>query len=120
MGYKKERNGYNKLLQLQKKSIHETKKSWTTEKIPKVSLLFRLINKLTNNSKGNPLPNRPPEVLAEEFVTYFLEKIRSIWEKFINTKPFQPETKEVPQFRCLYHSQATSIQNHNDDEIKVL
>ena len=36
--------------------------------------VFRLINKLTNNTLGNPLPNRPPEVVAEEFVTYFLEK----------------------------------------------
>ena len=61
--------------------------------------LFRLIDKLGNNTKGNPLPNGPPEVLAEEFATYFLEKIRTIQEKFINTKPFQPETKEVPQFR---------------------
>ena len=36
--------------------------------------LFRLINKLTNNTKGNPLPNRSLEVLAEEFTTYVLEK----------------------------------------------
>ena len=36
--------------------------------------LFRLINKLTNNTKGSPLPNRHQEVLAEEFATYFLEK----------------------------------------------
>ena len=50
--------------------------------------LFRLINQLTNNNKGNTLPKRPPEVLADEVVTYFLEKIRTIWEKFINTKPF--------------------------------
>ena len=63
--------------------------------------LFRPINKLTNNTKGNPLSNRAPEVLAEEFATYFLEKIRTIQEKFINTKPFLPETKEVPQFRCF-------------------
>ena len=64
-------------------------------------LLFRLINKLANNTKGNPLPNMPPEVLAEEFAKYFLEKIRTIWQKFNNTKPFQPETKVVPQFRCF-------------------
>ena len=63
-------------------------------------VLFKLINKLTNNTKGKPLPNRPPEVLAEEFSTYFLEKIRTIQEKLINMKPFQPETKKVPQFRC--------------------
>ena len=63
--------------------------------------LFRLINKLTNNNKDNPLPYKPPEVLAEEFATYFLEKIRTIWEKIINIKPFQPETKAVPQFRCF-------------------
>ena len=73
--------------------------------------LFRLINKLTNDTKGNPLLNRPPEVLAEVFATYFLEKMRTIWVKFINTKPFQPETKEIPQFRCFIPF--TSKQNHN-------
>ena len=36
--------------------------------------LLRLINKLTNNTKGNPLPDKSPEVLAEEFATHFLEK----------------------------------------------
>ena len=63
--------------------------------------LFRLINKVTNNTKGYLLPDKHPEVLAEEFGTYLLEKIKTIWEMFINTKPFQPETKEVPQFRCF-------------------
>ena len=36
--------------------------------------LFKLINKLTNNNKVNTLPNKPQEVLAEEFATHFLEK----------------------------------------------
>ena len=94
----KERNRYNKILQFQKKQskIQKVMDNWKNTKS-----LFRLINKLTNNTKGNPLPNRPPEVLAEEFSPYFLEKIRTIQEKFINTKPFQPETKEVPQFRSF-------------------
>ena len=49
--------------------------------------LLKLMNNLTNNNKDNPLPSRPPEVLGEEFATYVLEKIRTIWEKFINVKP---------------------------------
>ena len=38
--------------------------------------LFKLINKLTNNNKDNPLPNRPPDVLTEEFATYLLERLK--------------------------------------------
>ena len=98
LAYREERNRYNKLLQFQKKQSIIQK---VMDNPKNTKGLFRLINKLTNNTKGNPLPNRPPEVLAEEFATYFLEKIRPIWEKFINIKPFHPETKEVPQFRSF-------------------
>ena len=63
--------------------------------------LFKLINKLTNNNKDNPLLNRSREVLTEEFATYFLEIINTIWEKPNDIKPFQPETKDVPQFRSF-------------------
>ena len=35
--------------------IQKVKDNWKNTKG-----LFRLINKLTNNTKGNPLPNRPP------------------------------------------------------------
>ena len=117
--YKKERNRYNKLLQFHKKQCITQKvlDNWKDTKG-----LFKLINKLTNNNKDNPLPNRPLEVLAEEFATYFLEKIKIMpWEKFNNINPFQPETKDVPEFRSFapLYKQA-SIQNHNVNEIQVL
>ena len=97
MAYKKKETGTTNYSNSKKQSILQK----VIDNRKNTKGLFRLINKLTNNTKGNPLPNRPPEVLAEEFATYFLEKIRTIWEKFINTKPFQPGTKEILQFRCF-------------------
>ena len=68
LAYKKERNTYNKLLQFQRK---QSKMQKVMDNSKNTKDLFRLINKLTKNTKGNPLPNRSPEVLAEEFTTYF-------------------------------------------------
>ena len=39
---------------------------------------FKLVNKLTNSKKENLLPNKPPEQLADEFASYFLNKIEDI------------------------------------------
>ena len=49
-----------------------------TTKTPKG--LFKLTNKLTNSKKENPLPNKPPEQLADEVASYFLNKIEDIWQ----------------------------------------
>ena len=84
MTYKKERNRYNKLLQFQKKQsiIHNIMDNQKNTKG-----LFRLMNKLTNNTKGNTLPDKPKEVLAEEFATYFLEKMEEVHQhKTISTR----------------------------------
>ena len=56
--YKKERNIYNRLLKYHKKQcithqVHENNKS--------TKCLFKLVNKLTNSKKENPLPNKPPK-----------------------------------------------------------
>ena len=56
--YKIERNIYSRLLKYHKKQCitHQVHKSNKNTKG-----LFKLVNKLTNSKKENPLPNKPPE-----------------------------------------------------------
>ena len=73
--YKIERNIYNRLLKYHKKQwithqVHENNKN--------TKGLFKLVNKLTNSKKENPLQNEPHEQLADEFASYFLSKIKDI------------------------------------------
>ena len=60
--------------------------------------LFKLINKLTNSKKENPLPNKPLVQLAEEFALYFLNKIEDIQKWFEGKPEFDPPHRDVPWF----------------------
>ena len=73
--YKKERNIYNRLLNYHKKQYITCQ---VQENSKNTKGLFKLINKLTNSKKENPLPNKPPVQLAEEFASYFPHKIEDI------------------------------------------
>ena len=52
----------------------------STENNKNTKGLFKLVNKLTNSKKLNPLPNKPPKQLTDEFASYFLSKIEDIWQ----------------------------------------
>ena len=76
--YKIERNINNRLLKYCKKQcithqVHENKNT---------KGLFNFVNKLTSSKRKNPLPNKPPEQLVDEFASYFLSKIEDIWKQF--------------------------------------
>ena len=74
--YKIERNICNRLLKYHKKQCitHQVYENKNTKG------LFKLVNKLTNSKMENPLPNKPPKQLADEFASYFLSKIEDIWQ----------------------------------------
>ena len=59
--------------------------------------LFNIVNKLLGRKTSNPLPTaKSDEQLAEEFATYFLNKIDKIRERFINIEPYQPSRLDIP------------------------
>ena len=60
--------------------------------------LFKLVNKLTNGKKENPLPNKPLKQLADEFTLYFLNKIQDIQKQFQGIPEFDPPDRNVPKF----------------------
>ena len=82
--------------------------------------LFKPINKLVNNNKDNPLQNRPPEVLAEKFATYFLEKNRNNIGEVQQHKASSTRNQGCTTIQkfCSTYKQA-SVQNHNVDKIQV-
>ena len=56
--------------------------------------LFRLIDVMTGKNKSNPLPpSRNAEELAEEFATFFINKIRKIREALDTGPKFKPTQK---------------------------
>ena len=60
--------------------------------------ILKLVNKLTDGKKENPLPNKPPEQLADEFALYFLNKIQDIQKQFEGLPEFEPPHMDVPKF----------------------
>ena len=60
--------------------------------------LFNIVNKLLGRRTSNPLPtSKSDEQLAEEFATYFLNKIDKIRERFTNIEPYQPSRLDTAQ-----------------------
>ena len=92
--YKKERNIYNRLLKYHKKQCitHQVQENNKNTKG-----LFKLVNKLTNSKNENPLPNKPPEQLADEFAWYFLSKIEDIQQEFQGIPEFDPPHRDIPK-----------------------
>ena len=42
-------------------------------------------------------PTRKPDLLCEDFATFFKGKIDTIWERFIKIEPYQPSQLDTPQ-----------------------
>ena len=60
--------------------------------------LFSLVNNIIGRKTSNPLlKSRTSGQLNEDFVSYFLDKIDKIRERFKEIEPYQPSEVDVPQ-----------------------
>ena len=60
--------------------------------------LFKIVTSLLARKEDNPMPlGKMDSQLAEEFVTFFLDKIDRIRDKFKGIAPYQPRQLETPQ-----------------------
>ena len=60
--------------------------------------LFRIINSLLGRKEDNPMPlGKMDSQLAEEFASFFLNKIDTIREKFLGIDPYQPRQLDSPK-----------------------
>ena len=55
--------------------------------------LYELVNWLMGGKSENPLPDKDPESLAEEFADFFLDKITTIHQDFVQYTPYTCEVK---------------------------
>ena len=55
--------------------------------------LYRLVNCFTGGKSENPLPDKDPEVLPEQFADFFLEKITAICQDLAQYTPYICEVK---------------------------
>ena len=69
------RNVYNRLLKYHKRQCITCQ---VQENNKNTKGIIKLVNKLTNSKKENPLPNKSPKILVNEFASYFLNKIEDI------------------------------------------
>ena len=90
---KKERNIYNRLLKYHRrqaltKHIKDNKNNTKS--------LFNMVNRITDSKAQNPmLADKSHEELAEEFTTFFLEKIEKI-HKFKTIPAYQLKMTDTP------------------------
>ena len=57
--------------------------------------LCKLVNNFTKSKSSNPMPKgQTDDKLAEEFATFFLEKIQNICNNFTGIEKFKPSTSE--------------------------
>ena len=60
--------------------------------------LFRIVNSLLGRKEDNPMPlGKMDSKLAEEFATFFLEKIDRIRDRFKEIAPYHPRQLGTPQ-----------------------
>ena len=60
-----------------------------------VKKLYKIVNRLTGGKEANPMPNGDSdESLAENFATYFLEKINNIRDRFTEVPMYNPPINE--------------------------
>ena len=55
--------------------------------------LYKLVNCLMGGKSEKPLPDKDPEVLAEEFAEFFLDKITTICQDLAQYTPYTCEVK---------------------------
>ena len=60
--------------------------------------LFRIVSSLLGRKEDNPMPlGKTDSQLAEDFATFFLNKIDKIRHKFQGIEPYQPRQLDTPQ-----------------------
>ena len=111
LAYKRERNRYRNIITYKRQQEYSglVLKSKGNSKE-----LYKTVNFLSNISNPNVLPETDSDSnLAEEFASFFLNKIEKIRELFINTPAYAPPINEyVPIFRSfspLTNTEVTSI-----------
>ena len=107
--YKKERNIYNRM-------IKSSKQQKICEKINESSndakKLYALINHLSGCTQENPLPtNKSDEILVEEFADFFINKIKTIREKFKRIDCYHHQPVDAPMFRKFRPMTESEISN---------
>ena len=108
--YKMERNRFITKIKYKKRDHLHNEISATTGNSKK---LYQLITNLTGQNKSNPLPaSTSDEHLADEFATYFLEKICNIRKLFNGIPNYKPTPTNIPplnKFSTLPESQLYKI-----------
>ena len=93
--FTRERNRYTRMLEFQKRHYLVTK---VEEATTDSRQLFQLIGSLLGCKEENPLPEATSDsILAEEFASFFHDKIDNIRSRFSTTAPYKPEERcDVP------------------------
>ena len=93
--FTRERNRYTRMLEFQKRHYLVTK---VEEATTDSKQLFQLVGALLGRKEENPLPEANSDsILAEDFASYFHEKIDNIRSRFTTITPYRPEERsEVP------------------------
>ena len=89
--FTRERNRYTRMLEFHKRHYLVTK---VEEATTDSRQLFQLVGSLLGCKQENPLPEATSDsILAEEFASFFHEKIDNIRSRFINIAPYNPAEK---------------------------
>ena len=93
--FTRERNRYTRMLEFKKRHYLVTK---VEEATTDSRQLFQLVGSLLGCKEENPLPEATSDsILAEEFASFFHDKIDNIRSRFSTTAPYKPEEKcDVP------------------------
>ena len=93
--FTRERNRYTRMLEFHKRNYLVTK---VEEATTDSRQLFQLVGSLLGRKEENPLPEATSDsILAEDFASFFHEKIDNIRSRFNNIAPYKPEVKsDVP------------------------
>ena len=96
--FTRERNRYTRMLEFQKRHYLVTKEGEATTDSKQ---LFQLVKTLLGCKEDNPLPEATSDsALAEDFASFFHDKIDNIWSRFDNIQPYKPNEKcNVPLLR---------------------
>ena len=113
--YTKERNVYNRLLIYHKKQTISKK---INESKNDTKQLFHLVNNITMSKIPNPMPEGKTDAqLAEEFASFFLNKINKIRLQFQNTDQYILEVNtSVPRLQDLLPLTNEEIQRERDTQ----
>ena len=98
--FTRERNRYTRMLEFQKRHYLVTK---VEEAMTDSKQLFQLVGSLLGHKEDNPLPEATSNsALAEDFASFYHDKIDNIRSRFNNIPPYKPNEKcSIPLLRKL-------------------